>query len=277
MRKRALILPLALGILAGTQADGQTLVLHKADGTADEWPSGGLQADTVNHILFGSAVEAGKLHVVIEFRDPMLQGKALRAGMELGFDTEHRGKPAASIHFPEPAEAGQGMSGAPPRGDVEAMRLLLMLQVKTYSLRRFPRGNGAYVVGNPNDAGVELGIDYNERRQLVYEASIPLESLHARKSEGPAPDSLDLQITLKGIEMQGFPGGGMTPGGGGGGFSGGRGGGGGGGRSGSFGGPPSGRGGSNMQAGGNDPARRDEMMRKMQETVRILRKVSLRS
>jgi len=277
MRKRALILPLALGILAVTQAHGQTPVLHKADGTADEWPSGSLQADTVNHLLFGSTVEAGKLHVVIEFRDPMLQGKALRAGIELGFDTEHRGKPSASIHFPEPAEAGQGMSGAPPRGDVEAMRLMLMLQVKTYSLRRFPRGNGAYVLGNPNDAGVELGIDYNERRQLVYEASIPLESLHARKSEGPAPDSLDLQITLKGIEMQGFPGGGMRPGGGGGGFAGGRGGGGGGGRSGSFGGPPSGRGGGNMPAGGNDPARRDEMMRKMQETVRILRKVSLRS
>jgi hypothetical protein len=32
-----------------------------------------------------------------------------------------------------------------------------------------------------------------------------------------------------------------------------------------------------MQAGGNDPARRVEMMRKMQETVRIQRTVSLRS
>lgn len=275
MRFLLLLLPaLALGVSAPAQ--GQAPGLHKADGTADEWPSGSLQSDTVNHLLFGSAVEAGKLHVVIEFRDPMLQGKALRAGMELGFDTEHRGKPTASIHFPEPAEAGQGMSGAPPRGDVEAMRLMLMLQVKAYSLRRFPRGNGAYVLGNPNDAGVELGIDYNERRQLVYEASIPLESLHARKSEGPAPDSLDLQITLKGIEMQSFPGGGMPSGGGGGGFSGGRGGGGGG-RSGSFGGPPSGRSGGNMQTGGNDPARRDEMMRKMQETVRIQRTVSLRS
>lgn len=276
MRRIALILALGLCIRAAAPAQGQASALHKSDGTADEWPSGSLQADTVHHILFGSAVEAGKLHVVIEFRDPMLQGKALRAGMELGFDTEHRGKPVASIHFPEPAEAGQGMSGAPPRGDVEAMRLMLMLQVKTYSLRKFPRGNGAYVLGNPNDAGVELGIDYNERRQLVYEASIPLESLHARKSEGPAPDSLDLQITIKGIEMQGFPGGGMSPGGGGGGFSGGRGGGGGG-RGGSFGGPPSGRSAGNMQGGGYDPARRDEMMRKMQETVRIPRTVSLRS
>jgi hypothetical protein len=276
MRILTRILPLALGVTALTPVLGQTTTAHKADGTADEWPSGSLQADTVNHILFGSAVEAGKLHVVIEFRDPMLQGKALRAGMELGFDTEHRGKPVASIHFPEPAEGGQGMAGGPPRGDVEAMRLMLMLQVKTYSLRKFPRGNGAYTLGNPNDAGVELGIDYNDRRQLVYEASIPLESLHARKAEGPVPDSLDLLITLKGIEMQGFGGGGMAPGGGGGGFSGGRGGGGRG-RSGGFGGPPSGRSGGNMQGGGYDPARRDEMMRKMQETARIPRKVSLKS
>lgn len=272
-RLRLMLLP--LGLMAATSALCQTSApTHKADGSAEEWLPGSMTPDTVNHILFGSAVEAGRLHVVMEFRDPMLQTKAIRAGMELGFDTEHRGKPAASIHFPEP-ESGQGMMGGPPRGDLDAMRLMLTLQVRNYSLRKFPKGNGAYAFGNPNDAGVELGIDYNERGQLVYEASIPLAMLHARKAEGPVPDSLGLQFLVKGVEIPSFSGGGgggMPPGGGGGG----RGGGGGGGRGGSFGGPPSGRGGIPGGSGAPDPARRDEMMRKMQESVRIPRTVSLR-
>lgn len=260
---------LLMNLLCSTVIAQTSPVKIITDGIETDWPIALLEKDTLNGIEKAFYVADGKLNILVEIRDPFIQNKMLNAGMEIEFDTEGKEKPQQSIQFPLSRLAEMFSSGA-PMGDMESMRLMGLLQAKSFNLKKFSKGNGLYQIGEDNAPGIQIGMTINEKGVLVYELSMPMASLQPKKGTIDL-SSFGVNILINGIQppAQAPSYNGSIP-------SGGRGGRGGAPAAGS--GVPVGGGGRNGPGGGvrfgaND---RGSMMKKMGETTHAWSTVTIK-
>lgn len=159
-----------------------------------------LSADTSAGIRYAATVTNGVLTVHIVTKDPRIQAKILNAGMDVAFDIEGDHKPQQLVQFPE-SRVNELFSEGRPDMNPSTMRLMGLMKANQYTLKRFVKGSGTYARTESNAAGVTIDIKLNDQDELIYDLTLPLQSLMPKKA---APDfkitSVDVSIEVNGIK-----------------------------------------------------------------------------
>ncbi len=231
------------------------------DGNNQEWPLENLIKEDKTGLSYFAVADDEFLYVLLVAAEMPFQQKIMRNGLELNFSSKTgKKKTSGKLLYPYNAEGESTMpqirSEAGKRPDMEYMKELFLLRNKALLADGFVNKlKGGQTLDSSN--GINLGINWNEAQHLVYEYKIPLNQLLADNGDPrDAANSIEMEVTVNGMEMSGAGmagGAAMGAGGRGGAAGGGRGGAAGGGRGGAGGGRAGG-GGQAGAAGGNAQA-----------------------
>lgn len=174
------------------------------DGFEDDWKTNVFNVDSANGFEYSISKTDDRLFLIIKFVNKLSQIKSLTTGMQIGLDMYNKNKPQQFINFP--LDNSSKVNPAELFADLNMMQYSLLLMNTEYELRKFVDGNGTYKYDAENTNGIILAFATNKDDQLVYEYSIPFESLRNKKDPpGLTSTAIDIEINIPALRINTSP------------------------------------------------------------------------
>lgn len=172
------------------QSKAGTIVI---DGFDEDWKNNIFNVDSTNGFEYSVIKNDNQLYFIIRFINKLSQIKSLTTGMQIGFDMYQKNKPQQFIYFP--LDNSSKANHLENLADLNMMQYSLLLLITEYELKKFTNGNGTYKYDAENPNGIKIAYAANKEDKLVYEYSIPLESLRNKK-DPPGLTSTQVEIEI---------------------------------------------------------------------------------
>ncbi|MCX6207898.1 MAG: hypothetical protein NTZ19_16760 [Bacteroidetes bacterium] len=172
------------------QSKASTIVV---DGLDEDWKNNVFNVDSANGFEYSVMKNDTQLFFIIRFINKLNQIKSLTTGMQIGFDMYQKNKSQQYIYFP--LDNSSKANHLENLADLSMMQYSLLLFITEYELKKFTNGNGVYKYDAENPNGIKIAFAANKEDMLVYEYSIPLESLRNKK-DAPGLTSTQVEIEI---------------------------------------------------------------------------------
>lgn len=170
------------------------------DGDDTDWKDATFNVDSADGFEYAYSKVDDHLLFAIRFKQKTAQVKSLATGMQVGFDMYQKNKPQQYIYFP--LDNTTKVKPAEHLSDLNTMQLSLLIITTEYELKKFSNGNGVYQKDAENPNGVKIALGINNDEQLVYEYSVPLESLRNKKDPpGLTSNQIEIEIYIPAISI----------------------------------------------------------------------------
>ncbi len=152
------------------------------DGQYDDWDLPYSFMDSKAKIEYSFSNDQKNLYLTIKSSDRMTQLKILRAGMNVWIDPYNKKEKTLGILYPhentEPMDMHTGTAQeGEQRGEAGQRMNKLISEARDYSLQGFSGCNGAFMISQHNDCGIETKIGKTDD-VLIWEAKIPFRSFY---------------------------------------------------------------------------------------------------
>lgn len=185
----AAIIQLSTMNLAGAQsakpATLQVPAQHIAvDGSIKEWGDSLSYFNTEKHINYALANNRDTLYMAVRIADRSEQTRILKAGLTLSINTKGKKKESYSITFPlntngSPAPVlHREDNDEPIQQNHEELMQAVLTVLRGIKVTGFKDIEGEMITTS-NTYGIHAAIDYDDKGDLICEASIPLVLFHA--------------------------------------------------------------------------------------------------
>jgi len=192
-----LLLSLSIGACRSSKADHsssaagysnwqtQPLVI---DGSDSDWKKPLPYVESSEKLAYAITHDADNLYVLLSTKDPVEQEKIISGGITVWVNSqaEKNNDDAIGIGFPTDLRNNreqQLMSQARP--DRYRPQAGSLQDVKSYELYGFSRENPIehYDLGQDNNEGIKVALNYNATGELIYESMIPLKNVFPRNNQ----------------------------------------------------------------------------------------------
>jgi hypothetical protein len=193
------------------------------DGSDNDWVRPLPYTIKAENLSYSISNDQQNLYVLLTTASPQEQQKIIQGGMSVWVNTkgDKSNGDAVGIGYPlndQNDRDRQLMEEAQPQR-YKNKKPVTLEDKRTYGLYGFGKDTGIrhYTYGDSNSVGVVLKLDYNNHGEMIYEASVPLQSLYPDHAPGTPYSTHELAV---GIFIEPLPSGTRVPAGGGGGGSG---------------------------------------------------------
>lgn len=167
-----------------TQQTQWTTTPVTVDGSDSEWVKPLTYFAKSEKLAYSILSDTGAMYILVSTKDEQTQQKILHGGMTVWINTlaEKSDDGAVGVSFPT-GSVSPRRKNDPIKGSEDGKAGNLR-ELRDYYLMGFDRGQGmqAYKYGETNEKGIEVGLNFNEEGEMVYEAKIPYSAIYTKSS-----------------------------------------------------------------------------------------------
>jgi hypothetical protein len=169
----------------------QTAVWQKRplviDGSDSDWIKPLPFSDRKEKLSYAVSNDKDNIYLMLSTRDPLEQEKILQGGLTVWINNQAQKNETSALGIAFPTDSRNNhersiMAASQP--DRYKDKINSLDDIKDYSLYGFKTGDTVenYELGQSNEEGIALSLNYNLAGDLIYEASIPLSVVYPKNN-----------------------------------------------------------------------------------------------
>lgn len=155
-----------------------------ADGDNSDWSLPYSYVDSKANMEYSFSNDKENLYITVKTSSRMTQMKILNAGMQVWIDLSGKKNKTTAVTYPlqnpEPMKMSRqsmSQSGDKEKQAAQGMKKALA-EARDFSLQGFKGCNGAYLISQNNNCGIDVKIGLNSVGELIWEAVVPFRSFY---------------------------------------------------------------------------------------------------